>query len=108
MSREIMAACLEEATSVWFGLMGNTDYIWSEMDDPLVAHDSDKQSIATIAVALYQERMRETNPVGFRLDKASKDVTKPATLIPSRYDGAVTFIPDIWKRSPAKPVTQER
>ena len=63
MSSEIMAACLEEATVAWFTLMGNRDYIWSDVDDYDEAHESDKQAVATLAAALYQERMKHAVPV---------------------------------------------
>ena len=62
MSREIMAECLEEATNLLAEMFPESP----EGLDPMVI----------VAVALYQERMRETNQVGFRLDKASMEAIR--------------------------------
>ena len=74
MSKEVMAECLEDATKLidergWEG--------FTEDDGDLAVSISlHRQMIAIIAVALYQERMRETNQVGFRLDKASMEAIR--------------------------------
>ena len=54
MSREIMAECLEEATElVWASVQAHTKQVIQGVPSEVVA---------TIAVALYQERMRPQTP----------------------------------------------
>ena len=49
MSKDVMAACLEEAIDIWFAAMKG---LHQEFDL------NDSTAFVTLAVALYQERMR--------------------------------------------------
>ena len=61
MSKEVMAECLEEATRCWHGnAVGETT---ETLLTSSLALREDKLAIATIAAALYQERMRHKEPV---------------------------------------------
>lgn len=76
MSKEIMAECLEEAGALVNAKWGG--YLTESPGDEAVAVAVHRQAIATIAVALYQERMKDSKIVACQ---AGISYEKPRSVI---------------------------